>query len=63
MEINATKAKSHSPLTNEEKACRKCKGLCTYCSQGKHLIEDCPNMSAHAKKALAACKAAPSGKA
>lgn len=63
MEIDATKTKPHGPLTDEEKARRKREGLCAYCGQGKHLIENCPNMSDRAKKALAARKASPSGKA
>lgn len=64
MEIDAVR---RGPVTPDEKARRRREGLCYYCGQGKHLIDDCPNMSAKAKaayKARAATRnAAPSGKA
>lgn len=62
MEIDAVK---RGPVSAEEKARRKREGLCFYCGQGKHRIDECPNMSAKAKAAYAAKprNAAPSGKA
>lgn len=58
MEIDAVR---RGPVTAEEKERRRRLGLCFYCGQGKHTIQDCPNMSDKAKKARA--KAVPSGKA
>lgn len=59
MEIDATKTSCpHAPLSKEEHECHHCEGLCSYCG-GKHVIDSCPNMSEHAKKALATCKALP----
>jgi hypothetical protein len=64
VEIDATKTSCpHAPLSKEE--CEHCchEGLCSYCG-GKHVIDNCPNMSKCAKKVLATCKALPtSGKA
>lgn len=61
MEIDALK---RGPLTQEEKDRRKRLGLCHYCGQGKHMVDNCPNMSAKAKAARANAKASPSsGKA
>lgn len=61
MEIDAVK---RGPITADEKARRRREGLCFYCGQGKHRIEDCPNMSAKAKASYKArATASPSGKA
>lgn len=59
MEIDAVK---RGPLSNAEKERRRKLGLCLYCGEGKHFINDCPNMSAKAKAAFAA-RSPTSGKA
>lgn len=61
MEIDAIK---RGPITKEEKERRRREGLCFYCGKGKHLVDDCPNMSPQAKAARAKAKASSSsGKA
>lgn len=64
MEIDAVK---RGPISADEKARRKREGLCFYCGQGKHRVEDCPNMSEKAKTAFKARRnansASSSGKA
>lgn len=64
MEIDAVK---RGPISTDEKARRKREGLCFYCGQGKHRVEDCPNMSEKAKLAFKARRnaqqASSSGKA
>jgi hypothetical protein len=64
MEIDATKTSCpHASLSKKEHEHCHHEGLCSYCG-GKHVIDNCPNMSKHAKKALATCKALPTlGKA
>lgn len=61
MEVDAIK---RGPVSPEERARRKSEGLCFYCGQGKHSIENCPNMSPKAKAARSKARASPaSGKA
>lgn len=61
MEIDAIK---RGPISKEEKERRRKEGLCFYCGQGKHSVDNCPNMSDKAKAARAKAKATPSaGKA
>lgn len=61
MEIDIVK---RGPLSAAEKDRHRREGPCLYCGQGKHMIADCPNVSAAAKAAfMVKQKASPSGKA
>ncbi|KAG5640048.1 hypothetical protein DXG03_001533 [Asterophora parasitica] len=58
MEINAMYTiKPCGPLTDKEKDCHHCLGLCSYCSGTGHMAAACPNMSAASKKHFADRKA------
>lgn len=54
MEVDAIK---HGKITPEERERRRKEGLCFYCGVGKHLVLDCPDMSAEAKLRYAQRKA------